>query len=422
MNELIIKGTTDFNGHVLPIICGGFGSEEKTMTDKYIAEIHDITARDVRKTINRNKDRFRVGIDYVDLKQMAPNLLESLGYTNKEIQASVNLFLFSERGYIKLVSGMNNTNTKKWDIMDAFIDSYYNMKEIIYVENPNYDRNQIRRYIKGLDRDQVLPELDNYINYQTSKNADARLTSMKHAIDILKELINTLSPNSITDMAYHNIYNEKLLKHTEEAWKLQVRIQAGKLAYKTTENNELKAQLQQTQKALSEKQQLLLDIPHYTSIIQDAEDDLNWQIVTIHPFSVNNQKTYHNGRLVNSSEYNQWKHDADIAFRNSNLQTLEEMNVDPSQPMRITFRFCVKDKRYDTDNLIKSALDRVADYYELGSDNNFVSVDSSKYIDTVDCFEHGEIRFAIRNLTQNEINSLLFDPTQDAEDNTLTVF
>jgi Holliday junction resolvase RusA-like endonuclease len=96
------------------------------------------------------------------------------------------------------------------------------------------------------------------------------------------------------------------------------------------------------------------------------------------------------------------------------------MGVDPTKPMRITFRFCVKDKRFDTDNLVKSALDRVAAYYELGTDNNFVSVDSSKYLDTVDCFEHGEIRFAIRNLTHNEINSLLFDPI--ANDNTLTVY
>jgi Holliday junction resolvase RusA-like endonuclease len=420
MNNLLVTGTTDFNGYVLPIICGGFGAEEKAMTDKYIAQIHDITARDVRKTINRNKDRFRLGIDYIDLRTLSNDVLTSLGYSDKEMANASNLFLFSERGYIKLVSGMNNTNTKKWEVMDAFIDSYYNMKEIVLIENINYDRNHVRRYIKGLERDQVLTELDNYIEYQTYRNADERLTSLKHSIAILKEIITSLSPNAITDMAYHTIFNNALLRYTEQAWKLQVKMQAGRLAWKTTENNELREELRRTQLTLSETQQLLLDIPNYTSIIQDDEDDLNWQIVTIHPFSVNNQRSFKGGRIVNSPEYNQWKHDADIAFRNSNIQSLEEMGVDPTKPMRITFRFCVKDKRFDTDNLVKSALDRVAAYYELGTDNNFVSVDSSKYLDTVDCFEHGEIRFAIRNLTHNEINSLLFDPI--ANDNTLTVY
>ena len=189
MNNLLVTGTTDFNGYVLPIICGGFGAEEKAMTDKYIAQIHDITARDVRKTINRNKDRFRLGIDYIDLRTLSNDVLTSLGYSDKEMANASNLFLFSERGYIKLVSGMNNTNTKKWEVMDAFIDSYYNMKEIVLIEKINYDRNHVRRYNKGLERDQVLTELDNYIEYQTYRNADERLTSLKHSIAILMEII-----------------------------------------------------------------------------------------------------------------------------------------------------------------------------------------------------------------------------------------
>lgn len=425
-NELIIKGSTNFNGILVPNIYGGFGPDQKAMTDKYIAEIHEIPTRILRRNAKRIASRLRDGIDYIDIKGVpdwntSAEVLESLGYSTQEIRQADSLYLFSERGYIKLVNAMSNDNDKKWEVMDNFIDGYYQMKESIENVVSSYDRCNFRRYLSNKPNEYVICEIDKYIEYQTNKNADTRLTAYKHAIDILNNRIDSLDIQTIEGSLYLPLFQKKLNNLIEAAWHLQVRMQAGRIAYKTTENNELRAELNKTKQELSDTKQLLLDIPHYTSIIQDDEDDLNWQIVTIHPFSVNNQKAFKNGRFVNSDEYNQWKHDADIAFRNSNIQSLESMGVDPHKPMRIVFRFCVRDKRFDTDNLIKSALDRVADYYGLKSDNNFVSIDSSKYIDTVDRFEHGEIRFAIRNLTRNEINSLLFAPEAD-DGNTVTVY
>ena len=437
MNNLVIKGSIDFNGVLVPNIYGGFGPDQKAMTDKYIAEIHEIQSKHLRQDIKRLTNRFVIGIDYIDLKALPDwntsskkgvedfdsysEVLKSLGYSKQEIVQSKSLYLFSERGYIKLISGMNNSNDKKWEVMNNFIDGYYQMKESIENVISSYDRCNFRRYLNTKPNEYVMCEIDKYIEYQTNKNADTRLTAYKHAIDILNNRIDSLDIQTIEGSLYLPLFQKKLNTLTEEAWHLQVRMQAGRIAYKTTEVNILKAELDKTKQELSEKEQLLHAIPHYASIIQDDDDDLNWQIVTIHPFSVNNQKAFKNGRFVNSDEYNQWKHDADIAFRNSNIQSLESMGVDPHKPMRIVFRFCVRDKRFDTDNLIKSALDRVADYYGLKSDNNFVSIDSSKYIDTVEKFEHGEIRFAIRNLTRNEINSLLFAPEAD-DGNTVTVY
>lgn len=425
-NELTVKGTVNFNGVLIPNIYGGFGQDQKAMTDKYIAEIHGIQTKHLRRNAKRIASRLREGIDYIDLKGVpgwdtSLETLMSLGYSNQEIKQSESLYLFSERGYMKLVNAMSNDNDKKWEVMDNFIDGYYQMREAIENTNSDYERNNFRRYLNNRPNEEVISEINKYIEYQTNKNADTRLTAYKHSIDILNNKIDSLDIKTIEGSLYLPLFQKKLNSLTEAAWHLQVRMQAGKIAYKTTENNALREELNKTQKELAEKEQLLLAIPHYTSIIQDDEDDLNWQIVTIHPFSVNNQKAFKNGRFVNSDEYNQWKHDADIAFRNSNIQSLESMGVDPHKPMRIVFRFCVRDKRFDTDNLIKSALDRVADYYGLKSDNNFVSIDSSKYIDTVERFEHGEIRFAIRNLTHNEINSLLFNPEAEDE-NTVTVY
>lgn len=425
-NELIVKGSINFNGVLVPNIYGGFGPDQKAMTDKYIAQIHETPTIHLRQSIKRLTNRFVVGVDYIDLKGITDcdsyvEVLESLGYSKQEIKQSKSLYLFSERGYIKLISGMSNDNDKKWEVMNNFIDGYYQMKESIENVISSYDRCNFRRYLNNKPNEEVISEINKYIEYQTNKNADTRLTAYKHALDILNNRIDSLDIKTIEGSLYLPLFQKKLNTLTEEAWHLQVRMQAGRIAYKTTEVNTLKAELDKTKQELSEKEQLLHAIPHYASIIQDDDDDLNWQIVTIHPFSVNNQKAFKNGRFVNSDEYNQWKHDADIAFRNSNIQSLESMGVDPHKPMRIVFRFCVKDKRFDTDNLIKSALDRVADYYGLKSDNNFVSIDSSKYIDTVEKFEHGEIRFAIRNLTRNEVNSLLFAPEAD-DGNTVTVY
>ena len=152
MNNLVVKGAIDFNGILVPNIYGGFGPDQKAMTDKYIAEIHEIPTKHLRQSTKRLINRFVVGIDFIDLKGVTDcdtysEVLESLGYSKQEIIQSKSLYLFSERGYIKLVSGMSNDNDKKWDIMNAFIDDYYNMKESIENVASSYDRCNFRRYL-----------------------------------------------------------------------------------------------------------------------------------------------------------------------------------------------------------------------------------------------------------------------------------
>ena len=134
MNEIVIKGTQNFMGINIPIVCGGFGEGQKCVTAKTIAEIHDMHMYDINTYVKRliERNKAKEGIDYINLLsdcQSNRNLAVSLGLVggNKTKYA----FLFSERGYMKLIKYMDDD--KSWDVMENFIDEYFRMKEHIAI-------------------------------------------------------------------------------------------------------------------------------------------------------------------------------------------------------------------------------------------------------------------------------------------------
>ncbi len=69
MNSLTVKGTQSFMGKEIPVVLGGFGEGKKCVSDKTIAEIHNMQPKHVRELINRNIGRFAENIDFIDLIQ-----------------------------------------------------------------------------------------------------------------------------------------------------------------------------------------------------------------------------------------------------------------------------------------------------------------------------------------------------------------
>lgn len=69
MKEIEVKGTQEFMGKEIPVISGGFGINQKCISDKTVAELHNMKTRHVREAISKNKTRFVENIDYIDLKQ-----------------------------------------------------------------------------------------------------------------------------------------------------------------------------------------------------------------------------------------------------------------------------------------------------------------------------------------------------------------
>lgn len=125
-------GKIEFTG-----IEGGFGDDKKAMLVKDIAKIHSSTVKRVNELINRNRRRFKDGIDVIDLlsSQKFVVVLNDLGFNQNQINRSNNIYLLSERGYAKLLKILDDD--KAWDIYDELVDNYFNMRVAINNNEPS---------------------------------------------------------------------------------------------------------------------------------------------------------------------------------------------------------------------------------------------------------------------------------------------
>ncbi|MEY8356821.1 ORF6N domain-containing protein [Lachnospiraceae bacterium 54-53] len=130
MKDLIIKGTRKFSGIEIPVVLGGFGEDKKCLSDKTIAEIHNMREPDVRRRITDNIKRFKDGVDFIDLKSRASDaqqLLTDIGYTQMQISKAEHIYILSERGYARLIKIMDTDLA--WEIHDKLMDEYFEMRE-----------------------------------------------------------------------------------------------------------------------------------------------------------------------------------------------------------------------------------------------------------------------------------------------------
>lgn len=138
MDKLQIIGTNEILGKKLPIIAGGFGQDQKCITDRMISEIHSMKTIHIRELIINNISRFKYDIDLIDLKGIVDtDTLESLGYSKQSISQARHLYLLSERGYAKLIKIMDSD--KAWELHDIMMDEYFTMKEMIKTGNTQAD-------------------------------------------------------------------------------------------------------------------------------------------------------------------------------------------------------------------------------------------------------------------------------------------
>lgn len=113
-------------------ITGGFGNDERCILAKDIAKLHNYKISKLNQLIKDNLDRFIIGVDLIDIKStFKVSLIESLGFTKREIANYNNIWLLSESGYLMLVSMMDNANNTKFVVMRKLISDYFSMKDII---------------------------------------------------------------------------------------------------------------------------------------------------------------------------------------------------------------------------------------------------------------------------------------------------
>ncbi|MCX0360378.1 ORF6N domain-containing protein [Clostridium perfringens] len=130
INKIMLKGQQEIMGIKVPVVEGGFGEGQKVMLVKTIAEIHKSEFKKLNELINKHLEEFEIGIDILDLKNsvLSRDSLLEIGFTNQVIANSNNIYLLSQRGYVKLVAMMSNSNEKKWEVMNYLIDDYFSMK------------------------------------------------------------------------------------------------------------------------------------------------------------------------------------------------------------------------------------------------------------------------------------------------------
>lgn len=130
---LTVEGSQEFMDKEIPIIVGGFGDDNRVMTDKTISEIHGMNVTDVRRRITDNAKRFKDNIDFIDLLNCyAPNaqqLLAQFGYSKMQISKAEHIYILSERGYSKLIKIMDTDLA--WEIHDKLIDDYFTLRETV---------------------------------------------------------------------------------------------------------------------------------------------------------------------------------------------------------------------------------------------------------------------------------------------------
>ena len=132
MKELMVKGTQTFLGKEIPVIEGGFGEDQKVMLAKTIADIHGMKLFIVNELINNNIDEFDFGIDILDLKNnedFAILAKDNGILTQNALNASANIYLLSEQGYMALVNLMRTEKAK--EIRKQLRREYFAMRKVI---------------------------------------------------------------------------------------------------------------------------------------------------------------------------------------------------------------------------------------------------------------------------------------------------
>ncbi len=137
MNELKVIGREHI-GHIeFTGIEGGFGKDKKAMLVKDIALIHGQPLGEINRRINDNRERFKNGIDIIDLKSVMGLSHNEFGYTQNAWNRSANAYLLSERGYSKLLKILEDD--KAWEVYDQLVDGYFTMRAEAKATQPRID-------------------------------------------------------------------------------------------------------------------------------------------------------------------------------------------------------------------------------------------------------------------------------------------
>ncbi|MCU5708066.1 ORF6N domain-containing protein [Bacillus cereus] len=171
MNELQIIGKQTVAGYEFTGIEGGFGNDKKAMLVKEVAEIHGQPLKEINRRINTNRNRFKNGVDIIDLLSGSEPLRE-LAILNGWIGSNrtQNVYLLSERGYAKLLKILEDDTA--WELYDKLVDGYFNMRK------------------QQIDTTQLSPELQMFQTlFTTLATQELNQRKLEQKVDNISEIV-----------------------------------------------------------------------------------------------------------------------------------------------------------------------------------------------------------------------------------------
>jgi len=133
VSNLVLNGTTTVCGISVPNIEGGFGEGKKAMLVKDIASLHGFETKKVNQDINRNRNRFKDGIDIIDLKgtEFVVTLSDHGILNQNTVNRANHIYALSERGYSKLLKIFDDDLA--WEKYDEVMDEYFALRSQVNV-------------------------------------------------------------------------------------------------------------------------------------------------------------------------------------------------------------------------------------------------------------------------------------------------
>lgn len=184
-SNISIEGEFRLGEKVIPRIRGGFGPDLMILSELQIAKLHNKEVKHIRQAVKRIESKLIQWVDYIDLNccQLCDGMFEMLGYTDKQLQAK-NFYIFSERGYLKLVKHFNDDES--WRVFEELLDKYFNV--IVKEEAPeNNKANALLLAIEGKTAEERASGLRTYTSLLTSE--------MQNTIDAQNLVISTIMSN-----------------------------------------------------------------------------------------------------------------------------------------------------------------------------------------------------------------------------------
>ena len=248
----------------------------------------------------------------------------------------------------------------------------------------------IRKNINQLDTADIPRYVNQIIEQAKEYKPSDRLNTYQLTRTALENLLPTLIESY--DIAMVRASLDKLNKLIENQ---KMYINRSRLGQATKKNNQLKE-----------------TIRHYEL---DSYD--NYYYVDIHGFTIN--KSYcgskYDDKIHCTKTYKDWKDDAEV--KTQDLPSFEEMGLNPKAYKKLDIYFYLKDPTFDVNNCAKSFLDALQTHYRKTypefNDNQFADVRTRKYFSYSETYENGFIAFGIKDMTQEEIDSLTFDDDEE---------